>query len=153
MKKLLTTLTVATSLIAEGAVAFEANLSWEDANRLLGKPMIQDLSVGVNALISEYTNMCALEGELHLVGYTALNTNPSDYSTYYVITKQPDGEFTLEYRSRENQAKRLPSVPTASCIAHYYPDDTIFYPIKSINGFTDFSSFYIDLMNQGYDQP
>ena len=117
--------------------------------RLLGKPMIQDLSVGVKALLPSYTGRCILEGELHLVNYTALETDPSDYRSYYEITKQPDGEFTLEYGPRSNGDKRLPFTPIASCTD--VVDVTFLYPVKSINGFTDFRSFIIDLINQGYD--
>ena len=149
MKKLLTTLTVATSLIAGGAVAFEFNLSLTDSYRLQGKPMVQDLSVGVKALIHNYFGKCILEGELHLVNYTALETDPSEYNSYYEITKQPDGEFTLEYGPRRNGDKQLPGVDMPSCTDDV--DVTFLYPIKSINGFTDFRSFYIDLINQGYD--
>ena len=151
MKRLLTTLTVAASFIAGGAAAFEINLSAPDTNKLLSKPMIQDLAVGVKALIPYYQGQCKIKGKLYLIGHSPLETDPSIYTSYYEITKQPDGEFTIKYGADGTGQKSLQLLNASLCadIVEGFPDVTL-YPVKSVNGFTDQRSFVINLMNQGY---
>jgi hypothetical protein len=87
----------------------------------------------------------------------ALETDPKDYFSYYEIVKQPDGEFTITYENANSvvfngdDEKRIPGHASLLCdgIVEEFPG-VIFYPVKSINGFTDRLSFIIDLINQGY---
>lgn len=120
----------------------------------MGKPLIGDLSVGVRATISRYSG-CVKEGRLHLPSSQSLETDPISLASYYEITKQPDGEFTLTYGPSESGRKTLPPVPTSdgSDCSNWSKTnpDTTFYPIKSINGFDDMRSFIVDLINQGYE--
>ena len=152
MKLTLTALTVAATMFASSASAFEKNTTWEEENRMQGKPMVGDLSVGVKALISQYGFGCEKNGKIYLDSITSLETDPNKYVNYYEIIKQVDGEFTLTYGPAENGDKDYPSMSASDCdlIEENNPGVT-FYPIKSINGFTDRRSFIIDLINQGYE--
>lgn len=107
--------------------------------------------MGVKATISHYAG-CIKKGKLYLPNIRTLETDPSNYALYYEITKQPDGEFIITFGPRGDGDKKLPYLEmTDSCleIIKNYPD-AIFYPVKSINGFTDYRSLFIDLRNQGY---
>ena len=153
MKRTLTALTVAATMFASGVSAFEANITKEEANRLQGKPMVGDLSVGVKGLLYDLLMGCVRDGERYLYSTELLETDPRDYSSYYEIIRQADGEFTLTFGPNGDGEKRIPRsiYRDRSCenIAEDEPTVT-FYRIKSINGFTDTRSFLIDLINQGY---
>lgn len=154
MKRILIALTVAATMFASNASAFELNTTIEESHRLQGKPMVGDLAVGVKGLLSAYALGCERNGKYHLVSHYALETDPSEYFSYFEIIKQANGEFTITYGPAENGDKDLPSMQTWKCdtVVEEYPG-TIFYPINSINGFTDQRSFLIDLINKGYETP
>ena len=157
MKLTLTALTVAASLIASGVSAFEVNTTKTEENRIAGKRMVGDLTVGVKALIGHYSwENCRLDGKMHLISITEIETEPNDYSRYYQIQLEADGEFTMTFGAAKDGAakdgaKVLPFFLEKECseISDRHPDAT-FIPVKSINGFTDRRSFFIDLINQGY---
>ena len=152
MKRTLTALTVAASLIASGASAFETNISLKELLEIQGTPIVGDLNVGIRAFISS-RETCQTEGRLYLSSLQKLETDPSEYLPYYEITKQPDGGFTVSFGPTGQGKKRL---PPSFAIFKLCPEETeahpyeTFYPIKSINGFTDLRSFWVDLLNQGY---
>tara|TARA_B110000208_G_scaffold115273_1_gene141525 strand:- start:91 stop:258 length:168 start_codon:yes stop_codon:yes gene_type:complete len=54
MKRTLTALTVAATMFASSASAFEVNTTPTEENRIAGKRMVGDLTVGVKALITTY---------------------------------------------------------------------------------------------------
>jgi len=157
MKLTLTALTIVASLIAGMALAFDINLTEEEENKLRGNPMVGDLAAGVKGLLSMYSLGCLRNSKLYLYSSEALETDPVDYFSYYEIVKQPDGGFILTYKNANSVAlngddeKRIPGTASLLCdnIIEESPGVT-FYPIKSINGFTDKRSFIIDLINQGY---
>tara|TARA_B100000768_G_scaffold156793_1_gene154520 strand:+ start:998 stop:1471 length:474 start_codon:yes stop_codon:yes gene_type:complete len=157
MKLTLTALTVAATMFASSASAFENNTTYEEENRMQGKPMVGDLSVGVKALISRYGIGCQRNGVTYLYSIDPLQTDPKEYISYYEIIKQVDGEFTVTYGPAENGDKDLPGIDlpgmsSLDCDLMEEDDPGVtFYPIKSINGFTDRRSFIIDLINQGYE--
>lgn len=152
MKRTLTALTVAASLIVSGAYAFEMNTTRLEENRILRKPMVGDLAVGVKALLSEYDLACIRNGKIYLHNETTLQTDQSDYSSYYEIIKEADGGFAITYGPAKDGDKDIPTVSGWKCEnALEEIPETIFYPINSINGFTDRRSFVIDLINQGYE--
>ena len=70
---------------------------------------------------------------------------------YYEIIRQADGGFAVTYVPAKNGDKDFPSINLGKCddVVERHPE-AIFYPINSINGFTDRRSFIIDLINQGY---
>jgi hypothetical protein len=153
MKRTLTALTIAVSLIASGASAFELNTTQTEENRIAGKRMVGDLTVGVKALIASYSSYnCRLDGKMHLISYTEIETELNDYVEYYRIQLEADGEFTMTYVPAEKGDKEFPSFPDNKCsdISDLHPDAT-FIPVKSINGFTDRRSLFVDLINQGYE--
>ena len=152
MKLTLTALTVAATMFASSASAFENNTTYEEENRMQGKPMVGDLSVGVKALISRDEIGCERNGEVLLHSIYPLETDPKRYSNYYEIIKQVDGEFTVTYGPAENGDKDLPGRSSGDCDLMEEDDPGVtFYPVKSINGFTDRRSFIIDLINRGYE--
>ena len=144
MKLTLTALTVAASLIAGGGLAFDMNVTTEEHNRLRGKPMVGDLAVGVKGLLNSYSLGCLKNGKVYLGSTDTLETKTLSVIPYYEIIRQADGGFTATYGPKENGDKDLPSLPNGKC-------ENTFYPINSINGFTDWRSFLIDLINQGYE--
>lgn len=152
MKLTLTALTVAATMFASCVSAFETNIGLKELNQIQGTPTVGDLNVGVRALISS-RETCQIEGRLYLSSLISLETDPSDFVPYYAITKQPDGGFTVSLGPTGNGNKRLP--PSFAMFAPC-PEETepymsgTFHPIKSINGFTDLHSFWVDLINQGY---
>ena len=152
MKRTLTALTVAATMFASNAPAFEANTTIEEEHRLLGKPMVGDLAVGVKGLLPFYSFGCVLNGKIHLYSTAALETDPSEYQSYFEIIKQADGEFTATYGPSKNGKKRAAGLTNVPC-DKWVGDNPgiIFYPVKSINGFTDRRSFLIDLINKGYE--
>ena len=153
MKRTLTALTVAATMFASSASAFEVNTTPTEENRIAGKRMIGDLTVGVKALITTYSwTNCRLDGKMHLVSYQEIETDPSDYGQYYQIQLEADGEFAMTYGPTKNGNKSLPFFPEKKCsdTSGLHPDET-FIPVKSINGFTDRRSFFTDLINQGYE--
>jgi len=153
MKLTLTALTFAASLIASGASAFEANTTLTEEKRIAGKQMVGDLTVGVKALVGDWSwDTCRLDGKLHLTSSTEIVTNPNNYSRYYQIQLEADGEFTMTFGPAKDGDKNLAMFPRTKCSEHSdgHPD-MIFIPVKSINGFTDRRSFFIDLINQGYE--
>ena len=154
MKRTLTALTVAATMFAINASAFELNTTIEESNRLQGKPMVGDLAVGVKGLLRPYALGCERNGKYYLVSHRALETDPSEYLAYFEIIKQANGEFTITYGPAGNGDKDMPFLQTVKCdtVIEEYPG-TIFYPINSINGFTDQRSFLIDLINKGYESP
>ena len=152
MKLTLTALTLAASLMTSGASAFEVNTTPTEENRIAGKRMVGDLTVGVKALVGHYSfQNCRLDGKMHLISFTEIETDPNDYSRYYQIQLEADGEFTMTFGPAKDGDKNLPFFPRQKCseFSDRHPDTT-FIPVKSINGFTDRRSFFIDLINQGY---
>ena len=153
MKRTFTALTVAASLIAGGASAFELNTTTTERLEMTGKRMVSDLTVGVKALIEKYPWLtCNLDGKLHLKSFTEIVTDPSKYDLYYEIQLEADGEFTMTFGPAKDGGKRLPGFPNSKCSddLDINPDAT-FIPIKSINGFTDSRGLLLDLINQGYE--
>ncbi|MDC1274871.1 hypothetical protein N8Z59_04150 [Planktomarina temperata] len=159
MKRTLTALTVAASVIAGGASAFELNTTTTERLEMTGKRMVSDLTVGVKALIERYTWLtCNLDGKMHLKSFTEIVTDPSKYESYYEIQLEADGEFTMTISpgkssiSGKGGYKDLPGFPNSKCsdVLDTNPEVT-FIPVKSINGFTDTRSLLIDLINQGYE--
>ena len=152
MKLTLTALTVAASLIVSGAYAFEMNTTRLEENRMLRKPMVGDLAVGVKALLSEYGLGCVRNGKIHLHNETVLETDPSDYSSHYEIIKEADGGFAMIWVAAKQGGKEIPYFARYRCDDAIEDDpQLILYPINSINGFTDQRSFLIDLINKGYE--
>ena len=152
MKRTLTALTVAASLIAGGASAFDLNITLTEQREMTGKRMVGDLTVGVKALIRNYSwDSCNLDGKMHLISFTEIVTDPSNYQSYYEIQLEADGEFTITFDPAKKGNKDLPGYSRRKCsdVLDEHPEAT-FYPINSINGFTDWRSFLIDLINQGY---
>ena len=84
--------------------------------------------------------------------FTPIVTDPSNYQSYYEIQLEADGEFTMTFGPAKNGDKTLPVLPNSKCsdVLDTNPEVT-FIPVKSINGFTDWRSFLIDLINQGYE--
>ena len=153
MKRTLTALTVAATMFASSASAFELNTTITEENRITGKRMVGDLTVGVKALIlSWYNSGCGLDGKMHLFSDTEIVTELDSYTEYYQIQLETDGEFTMTYGPTKKGGKELPDLPYAQCSNILELDhDTTFIPVKSINGFTDRRSFFVDLINQGYE--
>ena len=151
MKLTLTALTVAASLIAGGASAFDLNITLTEEREMAGKRMVGDLTVGVKALVGNYSLNCKLDGKMHLIITTEIVTDPSKYESYYEIQLETDGEFTMTFGPAKNGNKTLPFLPNNKCsdVLDIQPEVT-FIPVKSINGFTDTRSLLIDLINQGY---
>ena len=86
MKLTLTALTVAASLIAGGASAFDLNITLTEEREMTGKRMVGDLTVGVKALIRNYSwDSCNLDGKMHLISTAEIVTDPSQLSDH--ITK------------------------------------------------------------------
>lgn len=152
MKRTLTALTVAASLIASGAYAFEMNTTLSEENKMRGKPVVGDLAVGVKALLNEYGLGCIRNGKMYLYHDTTLITDQSDYSSNYEIIKEADGGFAITYGAAKKADKEIPHLDRSRCdeVGEYDPQ-LILYPINSINGFTDRRSFVIDLINKGYE--
>lgn len=152
MKRTLTALTVAATMFASSTSAFEMNTTNEEDLRRLGKILVGDLAVGVKGLIPAYNVGCVKNGKTHLYSLQTLETDQSEYSSYFEIIKQADGEFTLTYGPAGNGDKDVPGMSRMKCdvLVEYNPGLT-FYPVKSINGFTDQRSFLIDLINKGYE--
>ena len=158
MKLTLTALTVAASLIAGGASAFDLNITLTEQRDMTGTRMVGDLTVGVKALIPDYSWMnCNLDGKMHLISAAEIETDPSNFQSYYEIQLEADGEFTMTISpgkssiSGKGDYKDLPGFPNSKCsdVLDTNPEVT-FIPVKSINGFTDTRSLLIDLINQGY---
>ena len=153
MKLTLTALTVAATMFASSASAFEMNLTQTEEHRMTGTRMVGDLTVGVQALVSSYAYyICSLDGKLHLISSTAIATDPGNFRPHYKVQLEVDGEFTVTFGPKDNGDKRLPSFISRKCseVSVTEPDAT-FIPIKSINGFTDSRSLFVDLINQGYE--
>lgn len=151
MKRTLTALTIAATMFASSASAFEANTTNEETNRLVGKPMVGDLAVGVKASIF-YDVGCVRNGKVYLPSHKKLETELQDYFSYFEIIKQADGEFTATWGPNKRGEKELPSLYNHSCDKHLRENPRVtFYPVKSVNGFTDRRSFIIDLITKGYE--
>ena len=151
MKLTLTALTVAASLIAGGASAFELNTTTTERLEMTGKRMVSDLTVGVKALIGNYSLNCKLDGKMHLISAAEIVTDPSNFQSYYEIQLETDGEFTMTISPGKKDDKTIPVYNRRKCsdVLDTNPEVT-FIPVKSINGFTDTRSLLIDLINQGY---
>lgn len=151
MKQALTSLTLAASLMASGASAFEQNYTYIEESKLRGLPTVGDLSVGVRGLLDAYSIGCKRNGKLYLSSNDRLQTDPRDYSGYYQIIKQVDGEFIVTYRPESGDNPRFPGLHSGDCDKQAERNPALtFYPVKNINGFTDTKSLIIDLINQGY---
>jgi hypothetical protein len=152
MKRELKALTVAVSLIASGASAFEADITQTELNRILGKRMVSKLTVGVQALIPNYAPLCVIDGKLYLPSDTPIETDPSQYSSYYRIQLEADGEFTMTYEPSKIGDKTAPALVRNPCDRKQDPVDPelTYIPVRSINGFTDTRSLATDLANKGY---
>jgi hypothetical protein len=151
MKQILATITVAVTLVASSASAFDINTTITEERRMTGKRLISDLTVGVQALMAKYSNGCLIDGKLHFLSINEIETAPSDYRGYYKIKLEPDGEFTMTYGPTGDGDKDLPRMWKGSCSEYDTTDPELtFIPVKSINGFTDSRSFLVDLINQGY---
>jgi hypothetical protein len=149
MKRELKALTVAVSLIASGASAFETNITRTELNRILGKRMVSELTVGVQALIPQYASLCVIDGKLYLPSHTIIETDPNGHSSHYRIQLEADGEFTMTYGPSRTGGKIAPALIRYPCERKDDPELT-YIPVKSINGFTDTRSLAIDLANKGY---
>jgi|TARA_R110000803_G_scaffold143479_1_gene209534 hypothetical protein len=153
MKQILATITVAVTLVASSASAFDINTTTTEESRMAGKRLISDLTVGVQALIERWQYGCIIDGKLHLLSSNEIETDPRHHTSYYKIKLEPDGEFTMTYGPTGGGTKLLPRMRMGkeSCPEYdtTHPELT-FIPVKSINGFTDSRSFLVDLINQGY---
>ncbi len=150
MKQILATITVAVTLVASSASAFDINTTTTEESRMAGERLIGDLTVGVQALIANYSSGCLIDGKLHLPSINEIETAPSDYRNYYKIKLEPDGEFTMTYGPMGDGDKDLPRMWKGRCEYDMTDPEFTFIPVKSINGFTDSRSFLVDLINQGY---
>ena len=75
MKRTLTALTIAATMFASSASAFDMNTTLTHESRLLGEQTIGDLTVGVPAIITVFSSAsCTIDGKLHL-----RSTNPIVY--------------------------------------------------------------------------
>ena len=115
MKRTLTALTVAASLIAGGASAFDLNITLTEQQEMTGTRMVGDLTVGVKALIEIIHGDCNLDGKMHLISVTEIVTDPSNYQSYYEIQLEADGEFTMTFGPAKDGDKTLPAYPTGKC--------------------------------------
>lgn len=116
--------------------------------------MIRDLTVGAKSLISSSGySFCLINAKWHLFGNQRLITDPYRFLSYYEITRQSDGTFTLSYGPNKDGKKEMPQFEaslTCSDVLQWRPDTT-FFPVHSINGFTDKRSFITDLIKKGYN--
>jgi len=150
MKQILVTITVAVTLVASSASAFDINTTTTEESRMAGKRLISELTVGVQALISRWTDKCIIEGKLHLLSNTEIETDRLSEFDHYKIKLEPDGDFTMTYVPAIT-SKTLPRMWPEPCSEYDTTDPELtFIPVKSINGFTDSRSFLVDLINQGY---
>jgi hypothetical protein len=152
MKRTFTALAALASLAAGGASAFEVNVNRIELRSIGGVRTVNDLSVGVKALVDVWAG-CSEGGKLYLEASDELVTDPNPFATYFEIRKQPDGAFKLSFGPDGDGNKDLPNLNSflKDCGSARGYGETEFSPVTSINGFTDLRSFWIDLLNQGYE--
>ena len=59
--------------------------------------------------------ICNLDGKMHLISFTEIVTDPSNYQSYYEIQLEADGEFTMTFGPAKDGDKDLPGSPTDKC--------------------------------------
>ena len=134
------------------AYAFEINTTQAEENKMLKRPMVGDLAVGVKGLIESYVLGCVRKGKLYLHSHELLEVDPKGYYSYYEITMEVDGGFAVTYSPSKDGYKTIPVLNTFKCDKVLENNaEAIFYPVNSINGFTDRRSFILDLINRGYE--
>ena len=74
-------------------------------------------------------------------------------TSHFEIIMEPNGGFAVTYLPPKNgDVPIAPHRGYDNCdnLSEYLPEAT-FYPINSINGFTDWRTLLVDLINQGYE--
>ena len=131
------------------ANAFDANLTYKEELELAGKPLVEQLSVGVKGLVDEWA-FCRQDGEVFIEGWEGLVTDyDKKWDSVFQITLQADGTFVVEFKPAAEEKWRSGRLYSADC-----PDKDEFkkqplFKIKSINGFTDLASYYKDIIAKG----
>ena len=116
MKRTLTALTVAASLIAGGASAFDLNITLTEQLEMTGKRMVGDLTVGVKALIRNYSLNCKLDGKMHLISATEIVTDPSNYQIILRNTAGNRWRVHHDVWPSEERRQKLPFSPTINVL-------------------------------------
>ena len=84
--------------------AFEVKLSQGEYEKARGKFLIENLLVGVKALINSY-DFCILKEELFIYGWSDIQTNPDGYGSKYEMIFAPNGKFDFTPQPYTNSSR------------------------------------------------
>ena len=134
---------------ATQASAFKDNLTAKEYQDLSGVFSVEDLAVGVKALINIY-EFCSKDGELLIDGWGKIETDPQDFSSHFQIVLQPNGAFDVTFMPGSRAGGRFDIFHSECDNTGEFKERTM-YRINSINGFTDLKSLVEDLKRQGFN--
>ena len=144
MRSVMTALFVA---LATQVNAFDIDLDDVEIRRLKSEYLVDDLSVGVKAVIETY-DFCSRNNKLY-VNRAAFISKNSKWRPNFEITLLPSGELEAVINPADDiSSNSIPFPNTGSC------DDEIkdlgFYPVRSIDGADNFSEFISTALANGY---
>ena len=145
MQKILWALII---LAASPATAFDVNLKPLEIQRLQAEYLVDDLSVGVKAIVDR-SAFCVVSDQLY-VNRAAEITDKSDYYANYELMLRPDGsvEATL-VEAVDRDFNSLPFPSTAPCDKEEI-QELGFYRVNTIEGADNFAEFISAALGMGY---
>ena len=142
-----TILAVLISTIATQSNAFDINLNGIEIRRLQAEYLIDDLSVGVKAVVSSWA-FCAEDDRLYLNRAASVG-EPSKWTATFEVSLLPSGETeAVIVPAGDISANSLPFPSTQPCDEELR--DLGFYPVNSINGADNFAEFISVALGKGY---
>lgn len=144
MRTLLTALFIT---LATQTSAFDINLDEVEVRRLNAEYLVDDLSVGVKAVVNNWA-FCTKDNEL-FINRVAPIEEPERWRTTYEITLLPTGKIDAVLVPAEDSSGNSLSFPsTSSC------DEEIqilgFYPVNTIEGVDNLAEFISVALGKGY---
>lgn len=131
-------------------MAFDVDVSPQDAARFLGAQYVSDLGIGDKATIS-YGDLCVDGGKLHVMAETELSRVKSDVLPTYQVTRETGGTVSLRILPAKQaldilgldagmQWPILIKQMRSSCnLVGQRLGSWVMFPVTTVNGFSSLS--------------
>lgn len=134
--------------LATQANAFDLNLSEIEVRRLKAEYLVDDLAVGVKAVVN-YWAFCSKEEQLY-INRAAMIDEPSDYMAMFEVVLLPTGGVSVETVPATNRdASSLPFPDTKPCDQKSIRE-LGFYPVTTIDGVDNFAEYISVALGKGF---
>lgn len=145
MRKFLVALFV---MIATHSNAFELNLSKLEIRRLKAEYLVDDLAVGVKAVVGDWA-FCSQEEHLY-INRASMIEEPSEYSSMFEVVLLPTGGVSVEtIPAKKSFSRPVPFPDTWPCDKEAV-QDLGFYAVKTIDGANNLADYISAALGKGF---